>query len=136
MSARIYRKNTFYQHHTRDGLYATPHNDNHSESSRTSTNRSERNEDRFCPQLVKDGTLSAFHAKNRDVIFTSLSTMVSLEESKPHWTVFYSQLNHTGISRGGSKSIHSNCRIRGKDMRVSLMLRHRGSKCGLLICGR
>jgi len=82
-----------------------PHNDSHSKV--LIVHKLPRlNEDRFCPQSVKNSTVSVFHTKNRNVLFTILEYNSPLEESKTTPNAFYSQLNHTGIPRGGSKAIH------------------------------
>jgi hypothetical protein len=114
-------KNTFYQHHTRGGLCATPHNDNHSESFGTSINCSERNEDRFCPQSVKDGVVSVFHTKNRNILSAMLKYNDPLEERKPHRTLFLFSAKPHRDSSGRLKSYPFKLQnTRGENMRVSL----------------
>ena len=122
-------KNTFFQHHTRGGLCATPHNDNHSKSFGGFHKSLGTNEGRLCPQLVKNGTVFVLHTMSWNVLFTMPKYNGRLEESKTlaktTLNTFYSQLNHTGTPRGrrtpwegrgrtGAARAWCECRCRGQ----------------------
>ena len=102
------------------GVASVPDNDNHSKSFGTSTNRSERNED-HCTQSVKNGTMSVFYIKNRNVLFTMLKYNGSPGRVENHTEQFLFSAKPHGDSPGRRKSysVHSNCRIH--EAKVSLM---------------
>jgi hypothetical protein len=79
------------------------------------------NEDRFCPPSVKDGTVSVFHTKNRNVLFTTLKYNGSPGGIENHTERFLFSVKPHGDSSGRLKSCPFKLQnTRGEVMRVSL----------------